>query len=77
MQYKPDFRRATRDLISIGNEQMLIRSEIDIIQGVGGATTVQAWAAALDASRAATRMAKQFRSIAVQLENLHKMGGQG
>ena len=72
MSKAPDFRRATRDLISIGNEQMLIRGEIDIIQGVGNATALQAWMAAREASRAATRMAKHFRHIAMQLENLHK-----
>ena len=68
----PDFRRATRDLISIGNEQMLIRSEIDTIQGVGDATTLQAWMAAREASKAATRMAKHFRDVAIILESLHK-----
>lgn len=72
MSKAPDFRRTTRDLISIGNEQMLIRGEIDIIQGVGGATTLQAWMAAREASRAAARMAKHFSHVAMQLENLHK-----
>lgn len=73
MAYKPDFRRATRYLISIGNEQTLITHNIDIIQGVYDASTRQAWIAARDSAAAAMRMARYFKSIAFTLEALDEL----
>ena len=73
MDMTPNFRRVTRDLVWIGNEQMLIRAEIDVIQGVGGASTRQAWFAAAEAARSAMRMARHFKSVARELQALDEL----
>ena len=73
MDMTPNFRRVTRDLVEIGKEQMLIRTEIDVIQGVGGASTRRAWFAAAEAARSAMRMARNFKSVARKLQELDQL----
>jgi hypothetical protein len=74
MNLEPDFRRATRDLVGVGEELNIIRSLLDDIQGVHGVSLSGAWFSAREARAAANRMSQHFRSVAYTLEQLVKEG---